>query len=296
MSQSIAEIKKMLAAAPDTSGLPIAEQRRYMDAVLASAPLPGGISYKSFSSDGVQGEWIDFEGAAADRVVLYLHGGGYTMGSPASHRRMTAYIARAAAMPVFSLDYRLAPEHPFPAAVHDAAAGYRCLLQRGYDARTIAIAGDSAGGGLTVAALLMIRDGGDPVPCAGVCISPWADLTGLSETYKTCGHLDPLVQIPAIREMAKLYLDGQDPATPLASPVFADLSGLPPLLIQVGTDEVLLGDSIALDCQARQCGVESTLEIWKDMIHVWHFFCPDLAEGADAVERVGSFIGQRMPA
>jgi phosphinothricin tripeptide acetyl hydrolase len=294
MSEEIKIVRQMLAQMPDSSGKPIQEQRRQMDEAMAALLPPEGFSFNTAHAGGVPAEWIRYEGAPADRVIYYLHGGGYTMGSPATHQQMVAFMSRAAGVPVLSLDYRLAPEHPFPAAVEDGVAGYRWLIKQGVDPSKIVIAGDSAGGGLTAATLVALRDGGVPLPAAGVCISPWADLTGLSETYTTHAERDPMISIPGIKAMASLYLSGRDAKTPLASPVFADLTGLPPILIQVGSEEVLLGDALALDRKAKTCGVDSTLEVWPEMIHVWHFFSITLKEGRDAIDRIGEYVKNRI--
>ncbi|MBN1380924.1 MAG: alpha/beta hydrolase [Deltaproteobacteria bacterium] len=288
MSEDIKTVRELLAQMPDSSGKPVEEQRRIMEESMASAHLPTGFTIESAVADGVPAEWIKLDGAPADGAIFYLHGGGYAMGSPRTHRQTVAYIARACGVSALALNYRLAPEHPFPAAVEDAVAGYRWLLKQGIKPAQIAIAGDSAGGGLTLATLLQLRDSGDPPPACGICLSPWADLTCSSETYISKAETDPMIS-QDIKPMSSMYLNGQDPKTPLASPVFADLTGLPPILIQVGSEEMLLGDSLALARRAGLCSISMTLEIWKDMIHVWHMFSPILREGRDAIENIGTF-------
>lgn len=292
MSEDIKIVRELLANLPDRTNMSIEEQRRGMDQLLGAMPAPEEFTSTAGMVDGVRSQWITFPEAETDRVVYYLHGGGYVMGSPVSHRRMVALIARAAGVPVLFPDYRLAPEHAFPAAVEDAVTGYRWLLAQGFKPGKIAIAGDSAGGGLALATLVNLRDSGDPLPARGICISPWVDLTCSSETYATKAESDPLITGDDIRAMADRYLNGRDPKTPLASPLFADLNGLPPLLVQVGSEEVLLEDSLALDRQAKACGVDCTLEVWPEMIHVWHFFAAMLREGRDAIDRVGEFCRQ----
>lgn len=294
MSSDIESVRELLASLPETKGFTVDQRRAMMNAAAAASHLPRGIDVAATEAGGVPAEWIRAEGGREERTILYLHGGGYVIGSLASHRQMVAYIARAAKARVLSVAYRLAPEHPFPAAVDDAVAAYRWLLEQdGASPGGIAIAGDSAGGGLTVATLLALRDGGDALPAVGICISPWVDLTCSSATYVTKAFTDPMIPREEIKEFAALYLGGQDPKTPLASPVFADLTGLPPLLIQVGTEEVLLDDSRTLGRRAKECGVDTTLEIWEEMIHVWHAFSPMLREGKEAIARIGQYFRMR---
>ena len=251
-------------------------------------------TFDRVDAGGVPAAWVEAPGADAGRVMLYLHGGGYVIGSIDTHRELAGRLSQAAAARVLILDYRLAPEHPYPAAVEDAAAAYRWLLADGgaVPARTV-IAGDSAGGGLTVAAMLALRDAGDPLPAAGVCLSPWVDMEGIGASMTAKVDVDPMVRREGLVRMAGLYLNGADPRTPLAAPLYADLSGLPPLLIHVGTAETLLDDATRLSERARAAGVDVTLESWDDMIHVWHLFAPLLPEGQQAVERVGDYVRQR---
>jgi acetyl esterase/lipase len=223
-------------------------------------------------------------------AVVYFHGGGYSIGSPRSHRHLAAAIGRAAGAAVLLPDYRLAPEHAFPAAVDDAVAAYRGLLDRGQAPARTVFAGDSAGGGLTVAALLALRERSLPLPAAAACISPWVDLSCGGASYATRAASDPIVTRQGVMEMARAYLGAADPRTPLASPLFADLAGLPPLLIQVGSEEVLLDDAVGLAERAKGAGVATTLEIWPGMIHVWHWFLPMLDEARSAIDAVGAFI------
>ncbi len=194
------------------------------------------------------------------------------------------------------LDYRLAPEAPFPAAVEDGVSGYRWLLEQGFPPAQIAIGGDSAGGGLVVAMLVSARNQGLAMPQAAVCISPWSDMMCSNDSFRTRDAADPMVKHAGITQMAALYLSGADPQDPLASPNFADLTGLPPMLIHVGSDETLHDDAIDLDRKAKADGVQSTLEVWDDMIHVWHAFHPILPEGKEGIERVGEFLRQQWTA
>ena len=246
--------------------------------------------YSRANAGGVTAEWVAAESASDSRVVLYFHGGGYIIGSPRTHRAMLAHLSQDSAARVLSLDYRLAPEHPFPAPVEDSVAAYRWLLSEGYDPARIAFAGDSAGGGLTVSALVQIRYLGLPMPGAGVCVSPWVDMEGLGESMGTRAKVDPMVGKENLMVSAKTYLGGADPRAPLAAPLYADLRGLPPILIQVGDAEVLLDDSTRLAGVAREAGVQVQMDVWDDMIHVWHLFAPILPEGKQAIKQAGDFI------
>jgi acetyl esterase/lipase len=258
-----------------------------------SPPVQPDVKRERVSANGVAAEWFTAPGAAADRVVLYLHGGGYVMGSINTHRDLIGRISRAAQARVLALDYRLAPEHPFPAAVDDAFAGYRYLLDNGLRSSRIVVAGDSAGGGLTLSTLVVVRDAGLPLPAAAVCLSPWVDFEGLGESMKTRAHVDPVASKEGTSLLAQAYLAGKDPRTPLAAPLYADLKGLPPMLIQVGDHETLLDDSTRVAARARAAGVEMKLEVWPEMIHVWQAFASFLPEGQEAVEGIGKFIRER---
>jgi phosphinothricin tripeptide acetyl hydrolase len=270
----------------------VAEKRAQYDRAERVFPVPPDVAVARVQAPAAA-EWLEPPAARAGAAVVYFHGGGYVIGSPCSHRHLAAAIARAARAAVLLPDYRLAPEHPFPAAVDDAVAAYRWLLDRGHAPERTLFAGDSAGGGLTVAALLAVRDRGLPRPAAGVCISPWVDLTLSGASYGTRAASDPIVTRDGVLEMARAYLGPTPATTPLASPLFADLAGLPPLLIQVGSEEVLLDDSVVLAERAKAAGVDATLQIWPDMIHVWHWFLPMLDEAQAAVDTIGAFVQAR---
>ena len=292
-SQELEKLIEFIRSQPVELDLSPTEMRAGFEEVATMFLVPPDTSLQPVDVGGMPGEWIAGPGVSADRVVLYLHGGGYVIGSIATHRAMVARISQASGARVLVIEYRLAPEYPFPAAVEDATAAYRWLLAQGVDPARAVMAGDSAGGGLTVAALVSLRDSGDTLPAAAVCLSPWTDLEGTGESMATKAAVDPLIERDGIDMMAKLYLAGADPRAPLASPIYADLHGLPPMLIHVGTAEVLLDDAVRLGERARAAGVEVVLEPWEDMIHVWHCFAHVLPEAQRAIDRVGEFIRER---
>lgn len=294
-SQELNTIIEMLRARPLEANRSLAEMRADIETLATVFPVPPDIALEPVDAGGVPAEWITAPGARSDCAILYLHGGGYVVGSIRSHRELASRLSRAAAARVLLIDYRLAPEHPHPAAVEDAVAAYRWLLGKMAAAR-IAIAGDSAGGGLTVATLVALRDARLPLPAAGVCLSPWVDLEGIGPSMVSKATVDPMVQHDGLKKMAEMYLAGQNPRTPLAAPLYADLSSLPPLLIQVGTAETLLDDATRLTERARKAGVTVTLEPWDDMIHVWQVFAGMLPEARQAIDRIGAFVQQRVRA
>lgn len=289
---SIQDVRAHLAAHPAPDALDAL--RAQYDKAERFFKLPSGVVVEPVRVGALPAEWLRPAGARADATVLYLHGGGYAIGSAKSHRHVAAAIAKAAGTPAFLVDYRRAPEHPFPAAVEDAVASYRWLLGTGHPSRRIVVAGDSAGGGLTVATLVALRDAGTALPAAGVCISPWVDLTCGGASYQTKAASDPLVTREGVARMAAWYLAGADPKTPLASPLYADLRGLPPLLVHVGSEEVLLDDARQLATQAGAAGVEATLAVWPEMVHVWHWFLGMLDEAQAAVDEIGAFVGAKV--
>lgn len=280
----------------ESPDVPIEQARAAFDAVANMFVIAADVRREPVDVDGTPGEWISTEGATGGATILYLHGGGYVIGSINSHRELISRIARATGARTLAIDYRLAPEHPFPAAVEDATKAYRWLLNQGVEPEKIIVAGDSAGGGLTVATLLALRDAGDPLPAAAVCISPWTDLEITGESMVTKADVDPMIRPQDAKGGAERYHGKTDPSHPLISPINADLSGLPPLLVQVGTSEVLLSDSTRLAERAKAAGVDVTLEEWEEMIHVWHFFAFMLPEGQQAIERIGEFVRAKAPA
>ncbi|HXQ20673.1 MAG TPA: alpha/beta hydrolase [Candidatus Acidoferrales bacterium] len=295
-SQELSMIINMMKSFAPKTEPTIAEMRAGMESMALMAQIPADVKREPVDAGGVPAEWVTAPGVDARRVILYLHGGGYTIGSINTHRELAARLSRAAAARVLLLGYRLAPEHPHPAAVEDATAAYRWLLAQGVQASRLIVAGDSAGGGLTVATLVALRDAGAPPPAAGVCLSPWVDLEGTGESMTTKAAADPMVQRDGLLKMAAAYLAGQDPRTPLAAPLYANLSGLPPLLIQVGTAETLLDDATRLAERARKAGVDVTLDTWDDMIHVFQAFGTFLPEARQAIDRIGEFVKQRVTA
>jgi len=272
----------------------LAELRAEYEELAEGNRLTGGVNREAVVAGGVSGEWVSGAAPSGGGVVLYLHGGCYGMGSVESHRELMTRIAIAASMRVVGINYRLAPANPFPAAVEDASAAYRWLLEEGIEAHRIVIAGDSAGAGLAIAATIKMRDEGVALPAALVCISPWVDLAVMGESMESKAAEDPIVSRAMLSEWAKLYLGKNDARTPLASPLYAELRGLPPMMIQVGSAEVLLDDAKGLAERASAAGVETRLEVWPEMIHVWHSFAAVMAEGREAIEGIGRFVRERV--
>ncbi len=276
------------------------ELRAGMSAGDAAFVPPPGVTFEpvtiasgsgsSRSTAPVSALWVRPDGGDPTATLLYFHGGGYVIGSPDTHRNITGRLALALGCPVLSVDYRLAPEHPYPAAVDDAVGAYEFLLDRGVAPERIAVAGDSAGGGLTLALLLALRDAEIPLPAAGAPISPWTDLSLSGASMQTKAEVDPMVTEAGLRRMADWYLAGHDPLDPLASPLFGDLAGLPPLLVHVGDSETLLDDSVRLHERAQAAGVDCTLEVFPEMIHVFHAFVGLFPEADAAVAELAAFV------
>jgi phosphinothricin tripeptide acetyl hydrolase len=282
-------IRELISVQRWNHDLPLSERRGWYDRAEEAFGADVSVEVEPVTAGGRPAEWLRPRAAPGPTTFLYLHGGAYALGSPRSHRHLAGAIAEAADASALVLDYRLSPEHPFPAAVEDAVSAYLWLLDSGVSPRDVVVAGDSAGGCLTVALMTELRDKGAPPPAAGVCISPWTDLTFAGDSHASKADSDPVLNTPDLRRMAALYLDGEDPRNPLASPVFADLAGLPPLLVQVGSEEVLLDDARELARRATAAGVSVRLEEWRDMIHVWHWYFPLLREGRDAISSIAEF-------
>jgi acetyl esterase/lipase len=274
-------------ASPPATPPTLEESRAGFEAMISGFTVPADVRVVPVQAGSVPAAWVSTPGARDDGALLYLHGGGYILGSIRTHTELCGRLARATGLRVLPIDYRLAPEHRHPAAVEDAVAAWRWLLAQGVDASRCAIAGDSAGGGLALATLVALRAEGLPLPACAVCLSPF---TNLSAERPDEANGDPLLTPEAIQMMAAAYLQGADPKQPTASPVFADLAGLPPLLIQVGTRERLLPDSLRVAERARAAGVDVTLERGEGLIHVWHLFGPEMPEAREAVARIGAFV------
>jgi len=294
-SAELKQIIEVMRGRPVIGGrINVRAMRRNMEQMTAASPIPDGTKCTPIEADGVPCEWIEPFNASQERVLLYLHGGGYALGSIGTHRGHVARLAQAAGARALSVDYRLAPEHPFPAGLDDAKAAYRYLRASGIDASRIAIAGDSAGGGLTVAALVALRDEGDALPACAVLLSPWVDLEGIGDSSTGKADEDPMLELAGLQEMGRLYVADGDIRGPLAAPLYADLAGLPPLLIQVGTAELLLDDSTRLAERARAAGVDVDLEAWQDMIHVWQALAPLVPEATEAIAVIGQYLRKQL--
>ncbi len=288
--RGIEAIRAKLATLPPSTDVSVEALRTQYDKAVRVFPVGPDTRVEDVAIGGVACERLTPAGAATGDCLIYLHGGGYAIGSPRSHRHVAAEIARLAGTVAVVPDYRLCPEHRHPAAVEDALAVYRGLLDGGIAANRIVIAGDSAGGGLTIACALAARDAGLPMPAALVCLSPWTDMEGSGESHVTRAARDPMVRAADLARWRSAYMGDADPRAPLASPIHADLRGLPPMLIQVGDEEVLLDDARLFAERARAAGVEAKLEVWDRMIHVWHWYWPMLDEGAQAIATIAAFM------
>ncbi|HNR02644.1 MAG TPA: alpha/beta hydrolase [Anaerolineaceae bacterium] len=266
----------------------VAEQRARQLRSSRFFRVPGQVDCHQISAKGVPSEWISspYPNGA---ILLYLHGGAYALGSVDTHRALAARLALAADCSALAINYRLAPENPFPAALEDALTSYRWLLSEGYHPSKICLAGDSAGGGLAVAALLMLRDKGEPLPAGAVCFSPWFDLTLSGESMRRNRTMDPVLSRPVLEVYARYYTGENVAHNPYISPLFGDLYGLPPIHLQIGTDEVLLDDSMRFEEKARAAGVDVNLVTWQDMFHVFQLM-PFLPQSREALKHAAIFV------
>lgn len=279
----------MMAGGLGLEELSIDEQRAVFEA--SAAPVDSDVVTEEVDVAGLPAEWVDIKDQTPGRWILYLHGGAYVMGSTATHRALAGRIARTSNARVLVPNYRLAPENPFPAALEDAVMCWNWLVSEGYSPAQMAIAGDSAGGGLALATLLALKGTGDPLPACAVALSPWTDLEGTGPTAEPGAVDDPMLSTDGLRSSGKDYA-AVDLKNPLAAPLLGNLEGLPPLLIQVGTREILLSDSTRFADKARKAGVDTTLEVGEGLVHVWQMF-PGVPEAETAIDRIGAFITNR---
>jgi len=289
----IDSIRALLGSKPRPVGWD--ERRKRLDEVGSIWPVADDVALEAVDLDGVTGELSIVPGSDPSRVLLFFHGGGYCSGSIVSHRRMVTEAGRAGGVRTLAVGFRLAPEHPFPAAYDDALTAWRWLRKQGVAANQIVVGGDSAGGGLTLALAMRLRDVGEQLPAGLWLASPWTDLTMSGATLETKDAVDPLIHKGYLGELADAYVPASmSRSDPRISPLFADLRGLPPVLIQVGSAETLLDDSVRFAGRAGAAGVAVTLEIWPDMIHAWPLWNAKLEAGRQALRRVGQFVRQHL--
>ena len=291
LRRSLVEIAPAFAAE-----VPLEKQRQVLDQMGAAAQRPAGLEVRRAPLAGLTTEWLTTPESSERQVILYLHGGGYVMGSCDSHRALAGNIGHACGVQVVLPEYRLAPEHPFPAAVDDALAAYGGLLAQGHSPADIVVCGDSAGGGLTLALLVALRDASIPLPRAAVVLSPFTDLACTGESFVTRAALDPWLAPALFDQHIRRYAGEHDRRDPRLSPLYADLRGLPPVLVQVGDHEVLLSDSMRFVERARSAGVDATLEVWPEVWHVFQLFAPALPEANDALAKIGAFVRAQLAA
>jgi acetyl esterase/lipase len=286
-------VRALLSAKPRPVGW--AERRRRLDEVGAVWPVADDVKLEAVDLDGVKGEWSIVPGAALSRTLMFFHGGGYCSGSITSHRRMVTEAGRAGGLRTLAVAYRLAPEHPFPAARDDARTAWRRLRSEGYAAERIAVGGDSAGANLTLALVGELKRAGEDLPGCLWLVSPWTDLSMSGATLMSKSDVDPLIHKEYLEELAGAYApQGMDRKDPRLSPLYADLSGLPPTLIQVGSAETLLDDAVRFAAAAGEADVSVTLEIWPHMIHAWPLWNARLEPGRRALAHAGAFLRENL--
>jgi len=289
----IGAIRALLAAKPRPVGW--TERRQRLDEVGSVWPIADDVQLEPVDVDGVPGEWSLAPGSNPSRVLLYFHGGGYCSGSVVSHRRLVTEAGRAAGVRTLAVGYRLAPDHPFPAALEDALTAWRFLRQQGLRAAQVVVGGDSAGGGLTLGLIGRLQEAREELPPCAWLISPWTDLTMSGSTLATKDSVDPIIHGGYLHELAEAYLPGStDRKDPRVSPLFADLAGLPPILIQVGSAETLLADATRFAAAAATADIAVTLEVWPHMIHAWPLWNAHLEPGRQALAQAGAFMRQHL--
>ena len=271
-----------------------AEQLAAAERIGESTTEPPAVDYDDVMAGTVPAQWVTPEGADARRVLLYFHGGGYCFCSMHSHRKLVGHLARAAGCRALNVDYRLAPEHPHPAALHDAFAVYRWLIATGVEAADVVVAGDSAGGGLALALLVKARDEGLPLPAAGVLCSPWVDLAMTADSITTRAEADVRQDPAGTKWCAQLFLAGQDPRDPYASPLYADLTDLSPRYIQAGDWDILVDDAHRIADRARRAAIDVRLDLFPEMLHAHQIWAGNMPEADDAVARIGDYVRQRL--
>ena len=293
MNSEIAAIRKAIAQNPPTAGSFEDRRARWEPLFHKICPVPPRTAIAPIAAGGPRGEWVTAAGVSTTepRILFYIHGGGFTAGTAAAYRGLSSHLSAATGCRVLAVDYRWAPEEPFPAALEDCVAGYRWLAAAGRAApHNVVLAGDSAGGNLVVAMLLALKQDGEELPAAGVCLSPIFDLALTGDSVITRAERDPMILASSLQKCSTAYRGNSDPRNPLMSPLYGDLSGLPPLLLQCGSEEMLRDDSARLAAKAKAAGVDVTFEEWDEMVHVWHLFADRLADGRKAIARVGEFV------
>jgi acetyl esterase/lipase len=274
--------------------VPLEQQRQVLERMGMAAAQPEGVAVDRRPLAGLHTEWLVGPGCSTEHVLLHLHGGGYVMGSCVSHRALASNLAIACGIQAAVPEYRLAPEHPFPAALEDAVAAYKALLEQGYAPDRIVISGDSAGGGLSLATLVALRDEGISLPAAAVLLSPLTDMTCSGESLQTRAQVDPWLRPDMLQAITQHYVGDAERSDPRLSPLFAELRGLPPSLVQVGDQEILLSDSVQLAERAKAAGVQLELEVWPEVWHVWQLFAPTLPDANEAIASIGAFVKARL--